>query len=93
VQQRLSSIFGDVPGWALAAGAVLVLVVVALGFWNSFFVGLALLIIAALAVVAFLAWTRLPERYEEGPDKAERAELERRRRQEEEYEEEEGGNG
>jgi MFS family permease len=90
VQQRISGIFGDVSGWALAAGAVLVLVVVALGFWHSFFVGLALLIIAAIAVAALLAWTRLPERYEAGPDKAERAELERRRQREDEEDEEDG---
>jgi len=82
VQRRLQTPVGAVPLWAALTAAALVAVVVLLGFSSSPYLSLAVLIIAALAVAAFLAWTRLPERYGEGPDKAELAAVERRRREE-----------
>jgi hypothetical protein len=88
VQRRLQTPVGEVPLWAALVAAVLLAAAVVVGFTNTPYLGAALLIIAALGVAAFLAWTRLPERYDEGPDKAELAAVERRQRQEAEEDEE-----
>ncbi len=74
------------PTWALAAAAAVLLVLVVLGSLASIYLGLAIVLVAVLAAGGFVAWTRLPERYGEGPDKAERSELERHQREMEEHE-------
>ncbi len=82
-----------VPLWAIAAFAVGVLVLVVLGVVASIYLGLAVVLIALVVVAAYYAWKRLPERYDDGPDKAERAELEKRREEMEEQEQETRGKG
>jgi membrane protein implicated in regulation of membrane protease activity len=75
----LRDALGRLPRWTLAAAAAVLLLVIVLAFASSFWGGLAVIIIVAIALAAYLAWVRLPERYEEGPDKAEEAELRKRR--------------
>ena len=77
----LKRLFGAWPRWALITGGVVLAIILVLGFVYYFWVGVALVIFAMLGVGAYWAWVELPNRYEEGPDKAERAEQERRRRE------------
>ena len=58
----------------VVALVLFVLVWIAASFWLA----LALALIAALVVAAHWAWTRLPERFQHGPDSAELAEREKR---------------
>jgi len=85
---RVDEIRRRVPGWALLAAAAVLVVVVVLGLLSSIYLGLAIVVVAVLAAGAILAWTRLPERFGEGPDKAERRELEQHRQEMEEQERE-----
>jgi membrane protein implicated in regulation of membrane protease activity len=76
------------PTWALVAGAAVVVALVILALVTSVYVGVVLVLFALLGVAGYLAWTRLPERFEEGPDDAERRELEKHREAMEEEERE-----
>jgi membrane protein implicated in regulation of membrane protease activity len=97
----MSGKVGGVPAWAIVAGAVAVVaLVVVLGLLSSIYLGLAVVIVGALAVAAVWAWARLPQRFGEGPDKAEESELEKRheemeeeRREKEEQERRKRGEG
>lgn len=73
----------QVPAWALALVAAVVLLLAILGFSSAFYVGLAVLAVAALAVLAFALATWLPKRYGEGPDKGELKEQEKLRQEHE----------
>lgn len=83
MKQGLTRLFGGWPRWALITSAVVLAIIVVLGFLYYFWVGVALIILAILAVAAYWAWVALPDHHEQGPDKAELAEQERRRRESE----------
>lgn len=68
-----------VPDWALVAAAALLVALFVLALLASVYLGLVLLLFVLMGVAGYLAWTRLPERYEEGPDRAEQRELEKHR--------------
>lgn len=76
----LSRLFGSWSRWArLTVGGALVLLLAA-AFSYYVWLGLALVIFGLLALAASWAWVELPNRYDEGPDAAERAAQERWRR-------------
>jgi membrane protein implicated in regulation of membrane protease activity len=74
------------PTWLLVAGAAIVVALIILILLTSVYLGVVLVLFALLGAAGYLAWTRLPRRFDDGPDDAERRELEKHR---EEMEEEE----
>jgi membrane protein implicated in regulation of membrane protease activity len=70
-----------VPAWALVAAAALAIALVVLTLLASVYLGIVIVLFALLGVAGYYAWSRLPDRFEEGADRAEERELEKHREQ------------
>ena len=91
--RTMEKLQGRVPAWAVVAAAGLAVVLVVLALLESVYLGLVIVLFALLGVARYYAWTRLPDRFEEGADRAEERELEKHREQVEEEKRESTGPG